>query len=729
MPHPVFSHHNSSHASRGSGKFKAHGKPNGNANGQRHRHGDQFKQSSTPGKANGKSTNGHVNGVNGHHANGNSGANGLKRKARQVDLDSDDESSQPPSPQRRGGSQPNPLLEQRKQLPIWSGRDALINEIRGNDTVVILGETGSGKTTQVPQFLLDAGFAGQGMIAVTQPRRVAATSLAARVAAEQRCHVGQRVGYSVRFDEKASQQTKIKFVTDGMLVRELLADPLLQRYSVIVVDEAHERTLRTDMLLASLKDIQKARKAPKNGLKVSGPLKIVIMSATLDAEKFSKYYNDAKILYVKGRQHTVQIMYTKEPQVDYVDSALRTFFQIHTEKPAGDVLVFLPGQEDIEGLEKSIELHVKSLPSTALQVLICPMYASLPAAQQSRVFQKTPANTRKVVLATNIAETSITIPAPISKSSAMQRAGRAGREDKGWCYRLYTEKAYLVLPEGTVPEIQRCDLTSGILQFKALGMNPEEVDFMDSPDPDAVRASLMILHGLGATNPANGAISDAGKLIAAFPLDPPLAAMVMHSRELGCTREVLDIVSVLSSSAAVFFDASSPDAREAANEARAKFKHAGGDHMTLRNVLVAYEAVCTERDQGRPKDWCARQFVNERALREARDIRNQLEGVCTKLGLDPHVSCRDDSDPVLRCVIRGSFLNSAMLQPDGSYKQTVGGQKVKVHPSSTMLDRKVPVIVYNELVFTNQTYARVVSSIPKAFLLELPIFQKQTARQ
>jgi len=356
------------------------------------------------------------------------------------------------------------------------------------------------------------------------------------------------------------------------------------------------------------------------------------------------------------------------------------------------------------------------------------MYASLPAYQQQKVFQKTPPNTRKVVLATNIAETSITIPGaryvidtglckekaylardrgsgidtlltkPISRSSAMQRAGRAGREGEGWCYRLYSEKTYLALPESTIPEIQRCSLTSGILQLKALGLNPEEVDFMDSPDPDAVRASLFILHGLGALSPADGTISDLGKRISMLPLDPPLAAMVVLSGEHGCTREVLDIVSVLSSSAAVFFDASSPDARESAAEARAKFKHASGDHMTLRNVLVAYEQVCTERDQGRPKDWCARQFVNERALREARDIRKQLEGVCERLELDIAGSCGDDSDPVLRCVLRGSFLNSAMLQPDGSYKQTIGSQKVKIHPSSSMIDRKVPAVVYNELV-------------------------------
>lgn len=245
----------------------------------------------------------------------------------------------------------NTLQKQREQLPIARGREALIREIQENDTTILLGETGSGKTTQVPQYILESGIAGKGMIAVTQPRRVAATSLAARVAEEKNVSVGGLVGYSVRFDEASSSDTRIKYVSDGMLVRELLSDQLLSKYSVIVVDEAHERTLRTDFLIANLKTIQAARnsagdvsrkgKGPASAL---NPLKLIIMSATLDAEKFSKFYNNARILYVKGRQHPVQIFHTSVSQTDYVDAALRTFFQIHTDRPPGDVLIFLPGQ-------------------------------------------------------------------------------------------------------------------------------------------------------------------------------------------------------------------------------------------------------------------------------------------------------------------------------------------------------------------------------------------------
>ena len=453
---------------------------------------------------------------------------------------------------------------------------------------------------------MDAGLAGHGTIAITQPRKVAAITLAARVAAEQSTSIGGLVGYSVRFEEKADRFTKIKYMTDGMLGRELLSDPMLRKYSIIIVDEAHERTLRTDMLLTSLKSIIKARNAQNDtkqhfyptgdGKPSSGkgkgkakdpdalpPLKVIIMSATLDADRFSKFFNkyanfyltcdvflicysSAKILYVKGRQHPVKILHVAEPQADFVDSALRTFFQIHTEQPVGDVLIFLPGtrvfgtlpivltkyfplgQEDIESLVNSIKSYAERIPPSHMQVLTCPMYAALSASAQTKVFVSAPPNTRKCIIATNIAETSITIPGvkyvidsglckekrylargrgngtvrlafcheiltsdlsplgvdalltqPISQSSAMQRAGRAGREvrvfpfcfytgeliilfqGEGWCFRLYTEQGYNSLRDAAVPEIQRCNLTFAILQMKCLGQNPETADFMDSP--------------------------------------------------------------------------------------------------------------------------------------------------------------------------------------------------------------------------------------------------------
>ncbi|KAG7446442.1 P-loop containing nucleoside triphosphate hydrolase protein [Guyanagaster necrorhizus] len=312
---------------------------------------------------------------------------------------------------------PSTIQEQRNSLPIAKGKAAIIEEIRSNDVTVLIGETGSGKTTQVPQYILESGLARDGLIAVTQPRRVAATSLATRVAVEQNTTVGRLVGYSVRFDERSSPSTRVKYLTDGMIVRELLADPLLTKYSVVIVDEAHERTLRTDLLLSHLKSIQKQRVPSPDGKgkgkerDASGrQLKIVVMSATLDAEKFSKYFAEAKILYVKGRQHPVKIYHSATDQMDYLDAALRTFFQIHTDQPPGDVLIFLPGQEDIESLEKSIQALNRRLPSGRMEVLVCSMYAAQAPGQNAKAFSPSPSNTRKCILATNIAETSITIP-------------------------------------------------------------------------------------------------------------------------------------------------------------------------------------------------------------------------------------------------------------------------------------------------------------------------------
>ncbi|GLB41932.1 putative RNA helicase [Lyophyllum shimeji] len=671
------------------------------------------------------------------------------------------------------------LQEQRKELPIAKGRDALIQEIQNNDVTVLLGETGSGKTTQVPQYILESGLAGNGMIAVTQPRKVAATSLAARVAAEKNTSVGKLVGYSVRFDERSSAETRVKYMTDGMMVRELLSDPLLSQYSVVIVDEAHERTLRTDLLIANLKTIQKQR----NGLEaVSGkgkenankphPLKIVIMSATLDAEKFSKFFNNAKILYVKGRQHPVKIYYSSEAQTDYVDSAMRTFFQIHTDQPPGDVLIFLPGQEDIESLEKSIKLFASQLPKDEMEVLTCPMYASQAPGQNAKVFAATPPKTRKCILSTNIAETSITIPGvkyvidtgmckekrylardtgggfdtlltrAITKSSAMQRAGRAGREGMGVCFRLYTEDAFNNMALAPEPEIMRCSLTSSILQLKCLNQDLEELDLMDMPDVDSsesfhipalcislipatVASALKTLWLLDAIN-RNKGLTALGRQMAFFPLEPVHARAVIASKENGCTREVLDIISVLSASSKLFVDVT--EQRETAAEARRKFRHPSGDHLTILNAARAYEEIAAgNAGKAARRAWCREQFLNERTLLEAAEIRNQLRQTCGRLGIDWKVSCGDKEEPVVKSLAYGLAQNSAFLQPDGSYKQTMGQSTVKIHPGSVLAEKKVPAIIYDELIFTNQIYARGVSSVPKSVFASIGALNRRTA--
>ncbi|KAG9121473.1 putative ATP-dependent RNA helicase dhr2, partial [Ceratobasidium sp. 392] len=698
------------------------------------------------------------------------GMNGLKRKHSVVafgDGEGDEGRGATNGGHTNGGSKRKKsqnqlsLLVERRQLPIWSGRKALVKAVQENDTLIVLGETGSGKTTQVPQFLLESDSIGSGMIAVTQPRKVAAISLAGRVSAEQGTSLGSTVGYAVRFDEKAGLETRIKYLTDGMLVRELLSDPSLSRYSVVIVDEAHERTLRTDMLLGSLKRIQQDRSGRGPAVQSNGkgkgkalpqgtvgPLKIVVMSATLDAERFSQFFNNARIVYVKGRQHPVKLMYLAEATPDYLDSALRTVFQIHMSQPPGDILVFLSGQEDIENLEKSIHTYITKLPPNTL--LVCPMYAALPTHQQTRIFQPPPKGERKVILSTNIAETSITIPGvkfvvdsgmckekgyqsrnagtgietltlrPISKSSAIQRAGRAGREGPGLCFRLYTEKAYGALDDISQPEIQRCNLAFATLQLKCLQQDLSSTDLIDPPPADAVATSLVSLFGLNALD-TSGHITPLGRKLAAFPLDPPFARALVASEELGCMTDMIDILALLSASSKVMLDPPS-EQREAALEARQKFVHRSGDHLTLLNVLRAYVEVSEANDKANTRSWCNSNWFGEKALKEALSIRAQLRSTCQHMKIDCTQKPGDATDNVLKSLLSGLFMNTALLQPDGSYQQVVGHRPVKIHPASSLSGKKVSAIVFDELAHTSSTYARGVSAIPRQWIMEVPFF-------
>ena len=369
----------------------------------------------------------------------------------------------------RKSKKPKVVDEDFKNLPVYKEKDSILHAVNQSQVVIIVGQTGSGKTTQIPKLLLP----GANKIIITQPRRVAAVQIATRVAQELNTKVGETVGYSVRFNDCYHyQKTKIKYVTDGMLLRELLIDNLLTKYDIIMLDEAHERTLRTDILMGAIKGILKQRKE----------LKLVVMSATLNASAFSKYFNNAPILEIPGRLYPVTNYYSAEKLADYMDAALASVIQIHKQKIEGDILVFLTGQEDIENLEKLLNEQNKNLAPNLKKLLVCPIFAALPTVQQAKVFEKTPEGFRKVVLATNIAETSITISgikfvvdcglvkvrgfnaktgidtltvSAISRASANQRSGRAGRESEGFCYRLYTEELFKAMKPETEPEIKR----------------------------------------------------------------------------------------------------------------------------------------------------------------------------------------------------------------------------------------------------------------------------------
>ncbi|KAJ2165754.1 ATP-dependent RNA helicase [Coemansia sp. RSA 353] len=685
------------------------------------------------------------------------------------------------------------LRSQRTSLPIYSARSAIIQSVQQNPTVVIVGETGSGKTTQIPQYLVESGFTeyGRTAIAVTQPRRVAATSIAKRVAEEVGTPLGARVGYTIRFEDCSSDKTQLKFCTDGLLLREILSDPLLRRYTVVVLDEAHERTLRTDILLGMLKDIQRERKRVADlnvqaqgadevfeepverdhrsrGTHIKfddpeepeeqdagdvetpsvvddvhgdvtgvGELKIIVMSATLDAERFSAYFDAAPILYVAGRQFPVTTYYTTTPQADYLDAAHLSVLQIHTETPStsGDILVFLSGQEDIENVERLLLESAAQLPRGVPRLLPCPIFAALPQAQQARVFEPAPEFTRKVVLATNIAETSLTIPGirhvvdsgvhkvrgfdprvgesllvePISKSSARQRTGRAGREAAGFSYRLYTEADFAQLPEDSVPEIKRCQLSMVVLQLKASGVdNVMKFDFMDRPSKRSLKHALLELYALEALDD-KGALTELGKWMSEFPLEPSYSKVIFASQKLGCTREVIDIVSLLSVDSLFYIPA---DKREESNAAQMTFRSKDGDHLTYLNLLRAYTKVRGD------KEWCQEHFVNRRNMRHVLEVRQQLNRLCVRLGLNTETTCGTDMDAVLKCFLCGFFHNCALLQPDGSYRSLNGSQAVNVHPGSALFGKKVAAVVYDQLVFTNKLHARAVSAVDPLWIAQ-----------
>lgn len=634
----------------------------------------------------------------------------------------------------RKGNATTPIDVQRKQLPIYQAKPQLLNQLRQLHNAILIGETGSGKTTQIPQYLYEAGIGRQGMIAITQPRRVAAISLAGRVAEEKRTQLGKLVGYTVRFEDVTSSETKLKFMTDGMLLREAIGDPLLLRYTVVVLDEAHERTVHTDVLFGVVKTAQRKRRELN---KI--PLKVIVMSATMDVDLFSEYFNKSPVLYLEGRQHPIQIYYTKQPQPDYLQAALVSIFQIHQEAPPShDILVFMTGQEEIEALARTCRDIAKHLPDGCSPMVVIPLYASLPPAQQLRVFQAAPKGCRKVILSTNIAETSVTISGikyvidtgmvkakrynpdsglevlavqRVSKAQAWQRAGRAGREDSGSCYRLYTEQEFDNLIPMTVPEIQRCNLAGVMLQLMALGIpDVMNFDFMSKPSPEAVRSAVEHLELLGAVERKEGQVflTALGKKMASFPLEPRYAKTILLSPDYSCSEEILCIVSLLSVDTVLY---NPPARREEVLAARKKFSSSEGDHMTLLNIYRAFKKVSGN------KEWCRENFVNSRNMSLVKEVQAQLKDICLKLNLKLE-SCGAETGNVRRCLAHGMFVNAAELQPDGSYIALDTHQPVAIHPSSVLFQAKPAYVVFNELLHTSRCYMRDLCLVDAEWLLD-----------
>ncbi|XP_014781219.1 pre-mRNA-splicing factor ATP-dependent RNA helicase DHX16, partial [Octopus bimaculoides] len=623
------------------------------------------------------------------------------------------------------------ISETRKSLPIYPFRDDLIEAIQDHQILIIEGETGSGKTTQIPQYLYEAGYCKNKMkIGCTQPRRVAAMSVAARVAEEMSFKLGNEVGYSIRFEDCTSERTILKYMTDGMLLREFLSEPDLASYSVIIVDEAHERTLHTDILFGLVKDIVRFRP----------DLKLLISSATLDAEKFSEFFDEAPIFRIPGRRFPVDIFYTKAPEADYLDAAIVTVLQIHVTQPPGDILVFLTGQEEIETAQEILLERTRKLGSKIKELLILPVYSTLPSEMQAKIFEPTPPGARKIILATNIAETSLTIDGiiyvidpgfckqksynartgmeslvvtPISKASANQRAGRAGRVAAGKSFRLYTAWAYKnELEENSIPEIQRTNLGNVVLMLKSLGINDLiHFDFMDPPPHETLVLALEQLYALGALN-HKGELTKLGRRMAELPVDPMLSKMILASEKFKCSEEILTITAMLSVNNAIFYRPK--DKIVHADTARQNFFSAGGDHLTLLNVYTQW----AETDYS--TQWCYSNFIQYRSMKRARDIREQLEGLMSRIEIEP-ASSNGDTVPIRKAITAGFFYHTARLGKSGSYKTVKHHQCVMIHPNSSLHEEHPRWVIYFELVLTTKEYMRQVSQIKQSYLCQVKI--------
>jgi len=630
------------------------------------------------------------------------------------------------------------ILKVRKGLPVYSQRLEFREKLKNNQALVLVGETGSGKTTQIPQFCVYDGYTNGGrMVACTQPRRVAAMSVAKRVAEEMDVELGDEVGYTIRFEDVSSPKTKLKYLTDGMLLREAMLDPILSRYSVIILDEAHERTVATDILMGILKGIMAKR----------DDLKVVIMSATLDAAKFQKYFNNAPLMKVPGRLFRVEIFYTPEPEKDYFEAAIRTVLQIHTVEPEGDILLFLTGEQEIEDAVARIKSDCDRLGPDFGPVNVVPLYSTLPPQLQAKIFDPAPPPRkpggppgRKIVVSTNIAETSLTIDGivyvvdpgfckqklfnprtrvesllvtPISRASAEQRAGRAGRTRPGKCFRLYTAKSYREdLVAQTYPEILRSNLASVVLHLKTLNIdNLVTFDYIDPPVPETLMRALEQLNYLGALDD-DGNLTPVGRLMAEFPLDPQLSKMLVVSPKYRCSSEALSIVAMLSV-AQVFIRPA--DQRQQADEAKDRFAHIDGDHLQLLNVFEAF------KQNGESADWCWNNFLQHRVLKSAENVRQQLIRIMNKHGLEVTSMPRESPDyyPSIRqCLTEGFFMQVAHLERGGDYLTVKDNQVVSIHPSTCLTDRP-EWIVYNEVVLTNKQYVRTVTAVKGEWLVNI----------
>lgn len=631
------------------------------------------------------------------------------------------------------------LNSQRQKLPIFNFRNHFLYLVENNSVTIVVGETGSGKSTQIPQYLAEANWACNGKcIVVSQPRRNATITLANRVADEMSCHMGTDVGYQIRFDDAKCDFTKILYSTDGYLLREVMMDPLLSKYSVIVVDEVHERNLNTDLLIALLRKILKQRKS----------LKVILTSATTDAEKLKSFFcskvqgdladgYSCAILSVEGRCYPVQVNYAISSVPDYVKSAQDLAMSIHIDKPLGDILVFLTSQEEVILSVKNIKEKIQKLVKPKQNVKVLPFYGSLPIEEQMKVFDTTQTgpNTRRIIFATNLAESSVTIPriiyvidtgfsriktfnvnsgleliikSKISKASAVQRAGRAGRIGHGEVYRLYTEKSFNDLQFETPPDIMRSNLLDVVLQLKALGItNIVKFNFLTAPPSAHLCKTLELLHALHAIDD-NCELTAQGFVLVEFPLDPMLTVCLLNSHNYGCTDEVLMILSLLQVKD-VFIKPTGQNKR--ANKSKFKFAAQEGDTLTLLNVFKFF------MENNKSRSVCKENFLNYHVLCEAINIYNKLKSIFKKY-CGSCISSSNDDAVIRKCLVHGLFANAAYYHHSGVYKTFKDNFELSIHPSSVLVSERPKYVIFNEVLCSSQNYMKDITVIESNWLLD-----------
>ncbi|CAJ1434125.1 unnamed protein product [Effrenium voratum] len=638
------------------------------------------------------------------------------------------------------------LLEKRQRLPAWAARQEFLRLMQEHQVLMLAGAPGSGKTTQLPQILLDAGYHVQDgqvrAICCVQPNPMATISAAMRICEELEVQVGTFVGHVTRFEDRTSGDTLLRFLTDEALFREALEDPLLERYSVIILDEVHQRSSETDVLMGILKMVMQRRQE----------LKLLLLSSDSAAAKVQRFF-EAPLLKVPTRAFPVAIFHTEREERDYLKAAVRAAVQIHQSEPEGDVLLFLPHEEEIDVACQLLRKEAAHMPLGELQVRA--LYVGLPLMDVQRVFeppqpirnmqQQMQKQSRKIVVASSVAETAVCIDGityvidagvekqrvynprtrmegqvvtPISKISAVQRSSLAGRSRPGKCFRLYPEKAQSEWPPCIQPEIKRSNLTTVVLMLKRLGFDDVvHFDFVDPPPPEALMRALQALNHLGCVDD-NGNITEVGHQACRLPLDPQIAKMLIEAPRHRCSNEALSIAAMLCS-LPVWLRPN--DAFRAANEAKARFAHMDGDHLTLLNVFHAYKQQI--QDGHDPSRFCAENFISIRAMRNAEIARDHLKKIMESIGLQMVSTDFQDKEyypNIRRCLVSGFFMQVACLESEkrGAYSMLREGQEVVLHPS-TSLGHRPEWLVFHELSLSSKVFIKTGTQIKPEWLLDL----------